>query len=206
MVGTETNGDMNDNDVEATPGNEITAVTDAALRSVRYKPNVVLINAGTNDCRLGDHIPEVGNRMRKLINTLLDAEDATEAHRNNGNAQYRDLVTAMRMDGVSIVLADMDPFPELGPPRWLVYPDDYTTNGVPDNIHPSDSGYRKMATVWNLAIEQAAREGLIKAPVKSESHGQICDKDFGDGLYAGGLTQTGIDRTMQIRQVGKMDP
>ncbi|KAL2821472.1 hypothetical protein BJX63DRAFT_378190 [Aspergillus granulosus] len=49
----------------------------------------------------------------------------------------------MRDEGVSIVLADMDPNPEVPDARWLIYPDDYTANGQSDKTHPG----KKMSTV-----------------------------------------------------------
>ncbi|KAL4864062.1 hypothetical protein BDV12DRAFT_201504 [Aspergillus spectabilis] len=183
MVGTGNNGDimMISKDVEATPGDMIDAVRAAASSSLRYKPNVVLINAGTNDCRLDHQFATAGDRMRALINTLLEGEDiqgtaiilstlipsdlpAIEVNRNNVNAQYRALVTSMRNEGVSIVLADMDP------------------RSLPDNTHPGDAGYGKMATVWAKAIEETASENLIKEPVESDAPGQVCETDYGDGL------------------------
>jgi hypothetical protein len=188
----------------------IDTVRAASLRSLSYKPNIVLINAGTNDARLGEDIFNAGNRMRILISTLINSEDMQDAviilstlipsnssaiktWRDEINAQYRDLVPKMRSEGVSIVLANIDP--ELEVPgeigRWMIYPDDYTANGQQDDTHPGDKGYRKMAYVWAKAIEGATAEGLIRQPVRSNSPGQVCEKDYGDGLYASGLTQRG---------------
>ncbi|KAL4869595.1 hypothetical protein BDV12DRAFT_196225 [Aspergillus spectabilis] len=64
MVGSRSNGDMADNDVEGTSGHVIDQVSSVAANSLIYKPNVVLINAGTNDCRLDIGINQAGERMR----------------------------------------------------------------------------------------------------------------------------------------------
>ncbi|KAL4741342.1 hypothetical protein BDV11DRAFT_183431 [Aspergillus similis] len=67
MVGSKHHGDVEANDLEARPGDTIDKVKAASVHSYRYKPNIVLINAGTNDCRLNNHISTAGDRMRSLI-------------------------------------------------------------------------------------------------------------------------------------------
>ncbi|KAL3474615.1 SGNH hydrolase-type esterase domain-containing protein [Aspergillus californicus] len=178
MVGSQRHGDMEDNSLEATPGNTIDQVRTASSASLPYKPNVVLINAGTNDCRLEIDIPNAGQRMRSLISSLLDAPDMantlivlstllpsgnTVITRNTPavNAQYRDLVQAMRKEGVSIVLADMNPEGH----SLISYPADFTQDGVVDDTHPGDSGYAIMARVWYEAIVEAGGQGLLTQPV-----------------------------------------
>ncbi|KAL4983331.1 hypothetical protein BDW68DRAFT_191412 [Aspergillus falconensis] len=202
MVGSKRNplSTMIDKDVEANSGDTIDMVHAAARASLAYKPNIVLINAGTNDCRLDEKIPEAKDRMRAMINTLLDAEDMQrtliilstlipsdhpriKANLPDVNAQYRNLVKTMRAEGVPIVLAEMEKN------NFLSYPGDYA-----DDTHPNDAGYKKMAAVWYAAIQRAAGEGLISAPATIDAEvggdGQ-CEKEYGNGVYAGGLTQRG---------------
>ncbi|GIK05073.1 hypothetical protein Aspvir_009172 [Aspergillus viridinutans] len=74
---------------------------------------------------------------------------------------------------------------------WLDLNKDYY-----DNIHPNDIGYPKMAVVWYQAISTAFMDTLLKKPggsyvVTPGSDGLQCDKQYGDGVYAGGLTQRG---------------
>ncbi|KAF5856297.1 hypothetical protein ETB97_007533 [Aspergillus alliaceus] len=177
MVGTKHHGSMKDNDVEAHSGDTIKQVEEAALGSLKYKPNLVLINAGTNDCRLNVSIPETGERMRHLIESILDAEDTRdttivlstlipsvlkkiEASRPSVNRQYQDLVRRMQKEGIHIVLADMDPENDDDGNR-LSYPEDYTTDGVANDTHPNDGGYAKMAKMWYKAILEASDRGFI---------------------------------------------
>ncbi|KAL4878476.1 SGNH hydrolase-type esterase domain-containing protein [Aspergillus karnatakaensis] len=183
MVGSRKNGNMQDNDVEATPGNTIDQVRAAASNSLQYKPNVVLINAGTNDARLAIDVPNAGNRMRTLIESLTSAPDMrntlivlstlipsgnTAITRNTPsiNTQYRALVETLRKQGTRIVLAEMNS--ASGTPS-LTYPDDYRQNGVLDDTHPGDSGYVKMASIWYEAISSAAAQGLISSPAVAKS-------------------------------------
>ncbi|KAE8404115.1 SGNH hydrolase-type esterase domain-containing protein [Aspergillus pseudonomiae] len=178
MVGTKHHGNMKDDNVEAHSGDTIDQVKAAAQGSLKYKPNVVLINAGTNDCRRNISIPGAGERMRSLIESILKAEDThdativlstlipsvqkmTEANRPNVNRQYRSLANKMQKDGVRIVLADMDPETDDDNNR-LSYPKDYTTNGVADDTHPNEQGYAKMANVWYKAILEASDRGFIQ--------------------------------------------
>ncbi|KAI9371767.1 SGNH hydrolase-type esterase domain-containing protein [Aspergillus egyptiacus] len=202
MVGSKSNPDstMVDKDVEAHSGDTIDMVHTAARQSLAYKPNIVLINAGTNDCRLDEDIPNASARMRSLIETLVQAEDMSETLivlstlipsgnqdiiRNLPavNQQYRDLVRAMREQGVSIVLAEMD-----RDDGWISYPEDYA-----DDTHPNEGGYAKMAAIWYQAIRDAAEEDLIVAPTELAAElggGNQCEKEYGNGIY-GGETQRG---------------
>lgn len=143
-----------------------------ALPKLPNKPNLVLINAGTNDCYLNLNITGAGDRMQKFIDTILkekDMEKATiilstlipsndkevKAHRDAVNEQYRKLVTAMSKKGTAIRLAEME--------KALSWPADYTVDGKADDTHPSDAGYAKMAKVWFEAIKGAYNDGVIKA-------------------------------------------
>ncbi|KAL3436498.1 SGNH hydrolase-type esterase domain-containing protein [Aspergillus tetrazonus] len=181
MVGSKHHGEMEDNDLEAHPGDTINKVKAASVHSYRYKPNVVLINAGTNDCRLNNHISTAGYRMRSLIEGFLHAGDTDTGplivlstllpsgqRRTAKNVplvshQYRDLVTAMRKEGVSIILAEMN-----SEDSDIKYPEDYTIDGRVDSTHPNDRGYEKMARIWYEAIVDAAEQNLIPRPVAIE--------------------------------------
>ncbi|KAI9039442.1 SGNH/GDSL hydrolase family protein [Aspergillus affinis] len=179
MVGTKKYGNMKDNNVEATPGETIDQVKVAAERSLHFKPNIVLINAGTNDCAKNIDIINAGRRMRSLIENIVHAKgmsktvivlstllfsknDVIEKNRIEVNRQYRELVPALKKEGVSIYLADMDP-PKPSPGNgWIKYPDDYKKgNNHPDPTHPNDAGYEKMAEIWFKAVEIAAMEQKI---------------------------------------------
>lgn len=139
--------------VEATPGDVISQVHDKSRNSYGYKPNVVLINAGTNDANAnnggGLDLNGAGARMESLINDLWGAPDMrntlivlstvlpTTAPGRDArvviNNQYSALITRLRNNGRPIILADMD----------------YVTTGdLVDGVHPNDFGFVKMANVW----------------------------------------------------------
>ncbi|KAK7942571.1 uncharacterized protein PG986_011684 [Apiospora aurea] len=195
MIGSRRNGRMTDNNVEANPGDVISQVHDKSRNSYGYKPNVVLINAGTNDANAnnggGLDLDNAGVRMESLINDLWAAPDmgntlivlstvlpTTAAGRNSRvviNNQYKALITRLRNNGRPIILADMD---------YL------TTGDLVDGVHPNDFGFVKMANVWWIAVERASRQGLIPRPAPLDT-GCQASEGFVSGVYAGGLTQRG---------------
>lgn len=160
---------------EGYPGATIAEVQTKAMKALPTlpnRPNLVLINAGTNDCREDLNITGAGDRMEKMIDAILKAKDmekatiilstlipsdqkGVKAHRDAVNEQYRKLVTAMSKKGTPIRLAEME--------NALSWPQDYIANGKVDDTHPSDAGYAKMAKVWFEAIKDAYQDGIIKA-------------------------------------------
>ncbi|KAM5381701.1 hypothetical protein ACJZ2D_002921 [Fusarium nematophilum] len=202
MVGTKKNGDMADADNEAESGAVVDGVRENLQNSLPYKPNLVVINAGTNDGRNNDLNDEVvnktGERMEALLGDIWAADDMAEtcvllstllatdgekdANRKNINQQYRDLAVKLYTSGKCIFVADMDP-PNMDPP-WI--PDDL----IPDGIHPNDEGFKKMAAVFYKAFNLASTR--LRAPPEVKEIGlKGCDKKPGGGKPAGGLTQQG---------------
>lgn len=66
------------------------------------------------------------------------------------STQYLKLAAERRARNESLVIADMSTFIQ-----W---------NQLVDNIHPTAAGYEEMASVWWAAIQEAEKEGLLKAP------------------------------------------
>ncbi|QMW26734.1 hypothetical protein G4B84_001979 [Aspergillus flavus NRRL3357] len=83
MVGSNPNdtSTMNDNEVEATSGFRVDQVTQQAERPIPQQPNLILINAGTNDAnQYHDTTVDVyktGERMGALLKRLFDAIPGT---------------------------------------------------------------------------------------------------------------------------------
>ncbi|KAI0402255.1 carbohydrate esterase family 3 protein [Xylaria palmicola] len=165
MVGSRRNGTMEDNDVEGWPGYIIDQVhTKANAALPKYKPNLVLINAGTNDCSGDVDISNAGKRMSSLLDdvykgssratiilsTLLVRSDASkQTCVENVNSQFKTVAAAQRANGRRIVLVDMQP--PAGP----------TTDELVDGTHPTDGGYAKMATIWFKGIKEADDAGFL---------------------------------------------
>ncbi|KAJ3552332.1 hypothetical protein NPX13_g11142 [Xylaria arbuscula] len=165
MVGSRRNGTMEDNDVEGWPGYIISQVQTKANTAVpKYKPNVVLINVGTNDCSGNVDLANAGKRMSALLDdvykgspratiilsTLLvrwdeDKQECVE----DLNSQFKTVAAAQRANGRRLVLVDMQP--PAGP----------TTDELVDGTHPTEAGYAKMANIWFAGIKEADSAGFL---------------------------------------------
>ncbi|KFY97907.1 hypothetical protein V498_01794 [Pseudogymnoascus sp. VKM F-4517 (FW-2822)] len=193
-------GNMVDRDHEAVPGDIITQVHDRLKKSIGYK-------ASTNDAIRAIDVNNAGSRMEDMLNTiwnsdgmkdtcvilstLIDTSDITGSiNRLAINGQYRRLVDKLKGEHC-IYLADMDP-DGVGH-GWIRLPEDYTA-GETVHVHPNDEGHRKMAYVFYMAINAAAKDGKILLPSGPLEEGQpTCDKEFGNGIYVG-KTQRGVGK------------
>jgi lysophospholipase L1-like esterase len=166
MVGSRKAGSMVDNDVEGWPGYIIDQVHDKGHQSAPvWKPNVFLINAGTNDCIQNVNITTAGTRLRKLVHDmvadspeatiilsslLVNGDSATEARVQIVNPQIQDLVNDFRMAGVRVIYAEMHG------------PDGPQVSDLVDGTHPNDGGYAKMAAIWYNALVDASNLGFLQ--------------------------------------------
>ncbi|KAK4222903.1 family 3 putative carbohydrate esterase [Podospora fimiseda] len=168
MVGSRKSGSMPDNEVEGWPGKRIDEVlVEAKKITPKTKPNVVLINAGTNDALQNYRISGVSSRMENLITELyrmspratvvlstliMNRKADIESRVLDINAQYRQLVVRLRDQGKRIVLADMHG------DNGLFWTD------MVDDTHPNDVGYQKMANIWFEALISASDDGFLEGP------------------------------------------
>jgi lysophospholipase L1-like esterase len=166
MVGNHPNGTMEDNANEGWPGFLIDGVHDKAKVAVpQYKPNLVLINAGTNDCNKDVDIPNAGERMKSLLDTVFSESPKatvvlstllpndnpnTNERAQRVNEQLRQLVIDQQKEGRAIVGADFQGDNGL------------TVDDLVDGTHPTDAGYEKMVPVWDAAIQDAAQRGFLQ--------------------------------------------
>ncbi|KDN64661.1 putative GDSL-like Lipase/Acylhydrolase [Colletotrichum sublineola] len=168
MVGFHPNGTMVNNQNEGWPGFRIDQVQAKAQISVPVTlPNLVLINAGTNDCvqdydtdnasarmlEMLDYLWMISTRATIVLSTLLPNGNATtEACVLRVNGQYKSLIAQQQALSRKIVLADMHS--DQGP----------LASDLVDGTHPDDAGYVKMANVWFASIKDAASRGWLEAP------------------------------------------
>ncbi|CZR48139.1 uncharacterized protein FPRO_12749 [Fusarium proliferatum ET1] len=164
MVGSKQNGDMTDRDNEGWPGYVIDQVHNEFRKSMWMKPNLVLINAGTNDCNQKIDINGAGGRMKALVDdiysnipgvtivlsTIVRSTNVTnDACASKVSKQIRQLVKTYRSQRIG--LADINP----------VLP---TSMLQKDGIHPTDAGYKLFASVWWDAIRKIQAD--IQPPAK----------------------------------------
>ena len=169
MVGSKRNGSMIDSDNEGWPGFIIDQVHDKAKASVpQMKPNVILINAGTNDCIQNVDVANAGKRMENMINDLytmspgttiilssliVNKQAATENRVGQVNPQYSALADRLRSAGKSIVFVDMHG------------PDGPQLADMADDTHPNDAGYEKMAKIWYKGFTEASDAKFLQRAV-----------------------------------------
>ena len=166
MVGNNPEGSMEDNENEGWPGKIIDEVREKAEGAApQWRPNVYLINVGTNDCVREIDIPGAGGRMEQLLQVLYDAgPEATvllstllvngdaeaNARTDEVNAQIKQLVADQQEAGRPIVLVDFQGENGL------------TLDDIQDGIHPTDDGYAKMAPLWFDGLLDAESRGFLQ--------------------------------------------
>lgn len=109
--------------MSAEPGYVVSDIEGLLEASLQYLPNLVLVNAGVNDCAKGVDIPDISTRMNSLLDTafnnipgttvilstLLPSLNASLATcHDDVNAQFRSLVTTRSASGDKIVLAESE--------------------------------------------------------------------------------------------------
>ena len=170
-VGRNHNGNFADNDVEATSGFVISQIaTSARTTAPQFLPNLVLIEAGTNNCNSGALVKDASANVTSLVEDLFKLSPnvtivmatllankvtAQDACRVDVNGQYQKLVADLAAQGRRIVLVDM---------RSAEGP---TAADLADSRHPNDRGYVKMAAVWNNGIQAALGKGFLGQPAEN---------------------------------------
>ncbi|CAG8948760.1 hypothetical protein HYFRA_00001882 [Hymenoscyphus fraxineus] len=167
-VGDKKNGNFSNNAVEATNGFTISQIAGLANTAVpEFQPNLVLLDAGTNNCNKGGTVPDAGQQVTDLItkiyaqspgstviltSILVNSKADQDACRVDENRQFTDLVATMQAAGAKLVYVDMR-----GPGGPLV-------GDLADGRHPNDNGYVKMANIWFGGIQEVVGKGLLVEP------------------------------------------
>ncbi|KAL7917681.1 SGNH hydrolase-type esterase domain-containing protein [Trichoderma austrokoningii] len=159
MVGSRKSGAMPNNRNEGWRGFTIDQIDRKARISIPLlMPNLVTINAGSNDCLQDLEVEQMGDRISVLLEyiwstspgstiilstLLLNSDTLTEQRILRANAQFQELALRKYKQCKRIVLVDMH---GADGPR---------ADELVDGTHPNDSGYRKMARIWHKGIREA---------------------------------------------------
>jgi lysophospholipase L1-like esterase len=165
MVGSRRSGTMTNNEHEGWRGFRIDQIENKSRASLEaYRPNLVTVNAGSNDCIQDLEIDSFGVRLESMLehlwsvsscstivlSTLLVALDKeVDSRVRMANKQIRKSVEVLAGQGRRITLADM-----YGPGG----PD---LDDLIDGVHPNDLGYRKMADIWYKGVTEASVKGFL---------------------------------------------
>ncbi|KAI1171270.1 SGNH hydrolase-type esterase domain-containing protein [Nemania sp. FL0916] len=209
FVGTQRLGNMTDNDIEAYPGVPTHRIHFHAKKAVpSRKPNLFLINAGSNDCfqhididnfykrydALVQYCLKASPRSTVIISTILPTWDKRFNGREDVwrvNPQIRRLAKIYEEQGKPVVLAELQ-----GP--------DGVQDGnlAEDGMHPGTAGYEMMATKLFEAIVEADAKGFLQTPEPIMGILDDGDAERKDELYFAKLEehQTVENATMLAEQ------
>ena len=181
MIGCEQSGDFKDNEHEGHPGAVISEVRQSATCAMPFKPNLVLINLGTNDAGGADSrggrpfLDGAYDRMKDLVeyifkesegvvvilSTLLpNGNPKTEENVKIINEGYKRVVKDLAAAGRKIQLADMHP--------------NLQTGDLADGIHPKHESYPKMAKIWLDAFNEVEKKNWLKNPIDTPNGNGVC--------------------------------
>lgn len=136
-------------------------------------PDVILLHIGTNDFGQSFNTPTAKDRLDALIlkmatlrphaniivtNLMERGEPANSKIQEEFNPFVQDIVNAHAIDGRKVTFLDMRAAVPLA--------------DMPDNLHPNQTGYDKMAAAWLPAIQAVATpEGDPSPPAISRAEG-----------------------------------
>ena len=198
--------------MEAVPGYILTQINGLMQSGIGYRPNVVMINAGTNDADETIDIANAGSRFNTILDTIWKSANypnpdacvivsallpVLQSRQANGyanspsmNSQYQALVTQLAGQGKCIYFADTRVIDPSTGQTWINPSYDINQD---DGIHPTDTGYQKMASIMYDAIMQAYTDGKITPPqnITDTINADGCPKVWADSTKVGALTQHG---------------
>jgi lysophospholipase L1-like esterase len=130
-----------------------------------YEPNVVLLDIGTNDINNGGAVGPAVSGIESLIGSIFTDDPGVTV-----------LVSSLIPTPNSTVANNMQSFnqqvsawadqQQSGGRRvaWMDQGAVQTPNDLADGLHPNDTGYQKMATTWNIGIDQALDQSWVQQP------------------------------------------
>ena len=161
-IGSQRAGNFEKPQNEGWSGFTIAQISSMADRSIKGKPNVILLMAGTNDIAWAGNKPTAPDRLGSLIDKLVTEAPnavllvATLTPLAKGskdvdiyNSAIPKVVSARAEKGKKVAVVSMAAV---------------QTNDLKDGVHPNDAGYTKMADAWFRGIEEAAGKGWISNP------------------------------------------
>ncbi|MGW4945697.1 SGNH/GDSL hydrolase family protein [Actinoplanes sp. NPDC004185] len=186
FVGSQQSGTMTDRDNEGHPGlriDQIAANADAWLAAAR--PDVVLLNVGTNDTLQNYDLPNAPARMRDLLDRIVAARPTAavvfstlvpsgnptnDSRARTFNAALPAIAAAQVAAGHNVRLVDLT--------------STLTAADIgPDTIHPTDGGYVKLGNLWHSALRPVLGAGRAW-PLFRTDFGAAAQPTWTDSVHA----------------------
>ncbi|KAL1612344.1 hypothetical protein SLS60_000570 [Paraconiothyrium brasiliense] len=212
-IGSKKNGNFADNENEGHPGLQIHAVHEVMNPVLsNQKPNLILLNAGTNDCVQADDstltpvdtgitwVTKIPDRIRSMLNDIYDQSEGVTVILSTllpnftpgtaggyitlANQGIRNLYNEQYALGRRIILADMDM------DGYWNQATDYS-----DVTHPNDAGYKKMAGIWAAAFLEVEKASFLVAPIDTGLGGDDSSGECmpSSGSFASAVTSVDFD-------------
>jgi lysophospholipase L1-like esterase len=188
---------MPDGQHEGVPGARIDEIYSYMDKSLDSKPNVYLINAGTNDCQQ-NHLKMNGTirRMNDLLTKARAVSTKATIILSTLTPSFNGAGANQRVNLLNIEIRERKSYldPTCVGQTWantsFVVAAKLRKDGISivlaemndgflskpdfnaDGIHPTNDGYKKMAAVWTAAILEAREAGMLQDP---EDNGQDDD-------------------------------
>ncbi|EHK21684.1 carbohydrate esterase family 3 protein [Trichoderma virens Gv29-8] len=166
MVGSRSSGSMRNNNHEGWRGFRIDQIESKARNSVpKLMPDLVMINAGSNDCIQNFDIEHIGKRMDNMLEfvwsaspdstiilstLILNLDTEVESRIKWVNNQFQDIILQKQSEGKRIAFVDMH---SQGGPK--------NNDILSDGTHPNDQGYYKMARIWYGGVLDVMSKGFL---------------------------------------------
>jgi lysophospholipase L1-like esterase len=158
FVGSQKDGprSLADRDHEGHPGWRIRQLSEHINGWLHtYQPQIILLQIGTNDIVFHDRVASAPDRLRALLlqisgilpRTTIIVAQITPLRNPTLDEQVKTYNRAI--PGIVQELAALG--------KAISYVDMYHTvsmSDLDDGVHPDDSGYRKMATAWYMALQK----------------------------------------------------
>lgn len=166
-VGTQKSGTMSDKDNQGFPGYTINQIRGVVAGGLAFKPNVVLLHAGTNDLNRGNPSSEPDSQAPTRLGALLD--DVLKAV-PNAVVLVAKIIPAKNAGLTATIKTFNNALPAMVAQRVskgfnvsVVDMSVLNTNSeLSDNLHPSVSGYARMGDIWFAGIKAVSSK--IPAP------------------------------------------
>ena len=157
---------MDNNANEGRPGERINQTIKFSSAALHQRPNVILLNVGSNDCVYHEDLDEAPARLKQLLNDIFGiCPDATIVLSPLGPSSNTDYM--QRFAGLNSAMPEMvESFVKHG--KHIIIAD--TSNidigaDMFDDLHLNDAGYYRLAKTFHAALIQANINGWITKPV-----------------------------------------
>ncbi len=187
---------------EGHPGwtiDQIAELIQPGLPRPGMNPSVITLHIGTNDMNNNDRVVTAQVRLQRLMDAIFDAvPDVTLVMSTLVPA--RDPVVNERIADYNNKMRDIvaDAQSAEGPNRHIVLvdmEDEVQVEDLADDLHPSNTGYDKMARIFDQGVRKALRRGWVadRPEVPDDDPQGDPGPPPGDGTWSDqGLVATGV--------------